>query len=125
MRWVALSVLVLAGCTQSPRESSVAQALTADAALPDLMWIDFVASGCATSTDTSCRGPAPLALHFGALAPRAVVSYRWTFGDGSADSTEATPTHVFANPGTFSVVLVASAGGRSARRAPMASAPPA
>jgi PKD repeat protein len=34
-------------------------------------------------------------------------SYAWNFGDGST-STEASPTHIFMTPGTFTVTLVAT-----------------
>ncbi len=33
------------------------------------------------------------------------ISYAWTFGDGST-STEANPTHIYAEPGTYTVCLV-------------------
>ena len=115
MRWVALSVLGLAACTQGPREAVVAQGLVADAAPPELTWVDFAASGCTTTTATTCRGQAPLVLHFGALAPRTLEGHRWSFGDGTADSTDETPSHTFAGPGHFSVILAATAAGRSAQ----------
>jgi PKD repeat protein len=122
VRWLVLSVSLglagaLAGCTPSPREASVAQALAADAGPPDLAWVDFGASDCATTSATVCRGQAPLTLHFGTLAPRAIEGFRWTFGDGTADSTAETPSHTFALPGHYSVTLVATAGGRSAQAA--------
>ena len=33
------------------------------------------------------------------------IAYSWDFGDGSADSTEADPTHQYATPGTKTVTL--------------------
>ncbi len=42
------------------------------------------------------------------LAPNA--TYSWDFGDGSAPSTEATPTHRYATPGTYRIQLVARYG---------------
>lgn len=40
-----------------------------------------------------------------AIEGRTIVSYRWDFGDGSANSTAATPTHVYAGAGSFNVTL--------------------
>ncbi|MCC6727395.1 MAG: PKD domain-containing protein, partial [Saprospiraceae bacterium] len=36
------------------------------------------------------------------------TSYSWNFGDGSPASTEANPTHTYANNGTYTVVLSAT-----------------
>ncbi len=35
----------------------------------------------------------------------AVASYTWSWGDGSANSTGAKPTHTYANPGTYTISL--------------------
>ncbi len=35
------------------------------------------------------------------------MSYTWNFGDGSAGSTQANPTHAFGEPGTYTVTLTA------------------
>jgi gliding motility-associated-like protein len=35
-------------------------------------------------------------------------TYRWTFGDNSAPSTQASPKHIFANEGTYNVTLIAT-----------------
>jgi PKD repeat protein len=35
-------------------------------------------------------------------------SYKWYFGDGDSDLTDASPVHTYANSGTYSVRLVAS-----------------
>ena len=40
-------------------------------------------------------------------------SYEWTFGDGSAVSTEANPVHTYADGGTFTVKLKAINGSNS------------
>ena len=37
------------------------------------------------------------------------VSYNWDFGDASS-STQTSPSHTYANPGTYTVVLTASSG---------------
>lgn len=46
------------------------------------------------------------------------VTYSWNFGDGSAPGTGATPTHVYANPGTYTVVLTETDGSCAANSAP-------
>ena len=42
------------------------------------------------------------------LAPKA--TYEWDFGDGSAPSFEATPTHLYAQPGPYRIRLTARYG---------------
>lgn len=42
-----------------------------------------------------------------ALESGGIVSYTWNFGDGTT-STEKDPVHIFKNPGTYEVALVAS-----------------
>lgn len=39
---------------------------------------------------------------------RNATAYRWDFGDGSPVSTEISPTHLYAAPGTYTVVLTAT-----------------
>lgn len=39
------------------------------------------------------------------------VSYVWDFGDGSPLSTQLAPTHLYATPGTYSVIISATGGG--------------
>lgn len=52
-------------------------------------------------------GPAPLTVKFSVGTDEEVASpkYTWDFGDGSPQSTEATPTHTFARPGMYTVVV--------------------
>ena len=52
-------------------------------------------------------GFAPLAVQFANLT-RFATSYEWDFGDGSAKSTEANPSHTYATIGTYTVSLKAS-----------------
>lgn len=60
---------------------------------------------------TPDRGVAPLTVDFAAQANAfqgaTIVSYRWTFDDCSAASTQQNPTHVFKSAGTYAVVLSA------------------
>ena len=44
-------------------------------------------------------------FHFTAVNPQNVIGYDWDFGDGSAHSYQASPTHTYANSGNYIVVL--------------------
>ena len=53
-------------------------------------------------------GPAPLAVQFGTDDPFHSLmrpTYRWKFGDGSPESTEKSPVHVYEKPGEYEVTL--------------------
>jgi hypothetical protein len=71
-------------------------------------------SGCAALTAVEggqrCLGPAPLALHFSAVAPPEATTFLWEFGDGSEPEVLPTVTHVYAYPGEYRVVLVIGGG---------------
>jgi gliding motility-associated-like protein len=41
-------------------------------------------------------------------APDVINSYLWAFGDGSPTSTSTNPSHLYLNPGTYSVTLIAT-----------------
>jgi len=62
----------------------------------------------ATFTSTPSEGRAPLSVLFDATASRdpdgVVTSYRWTFGDKTSGGG-MTPTHIYAQPGTYTVEL--------------------
>ncbi len=53
------------------------------------------------------KGCVPFTVSFSNASANA-TSYSWDFGDNSALSTAATPTHTFTQPGTYKVRLVAS-----------------
>ncbi|HEX5050882.1 MAG TPA: PKD domain-containing protein [Planctomycetota bacterium] len=54
-------------------------------------------------------GVAPLSVTFTDLSTQSPTSWQWDFdNDGTVDSTEQNPTHVYNTPGTFSVRLVAT-----------------
>ncbi|GLU44904.1 PKD domain-containing protein [Allomuricauda sp. NBRC 101325] len=58
-------------------------------------------------------GPMPLTVNFtgsNSLDDVGVTSYLWDFGDGSATSTEADPTHIFTDMGTYTVELTVGDG---------------
>jgi PKD repeat protein len=53
-----------------------------------------------------CTGLACLTNSFGTADPDGdVIRYSWSFGDGTAVSTAASPTHTFAAAGTYTVTL--------------------
>lgn len=59
-------------------------------------------------------GAAPLAVSFTNTSTDADIGYVWDYeSDGHSDSSERDPTAVFAAPGTYTVLLVASGSGGS------------
>lgn len=68
-------------------------------------------------------GNAPLSVQFdatGALDPDGDnLTFRWSFGDGSADATAASATHVYTSPGTYTAVLTVNDDGQPALPAPV------
>ena len=58
-------------------------------------------------TATTTTGKAPLAVGFTSTCKGGVgpYNYTWDFGDGTAKSYEANPTHVFKNTGSYTVKL--------------------
>jgi PKD repeat protein len=59
---------------------------------------------------TPTSGAAPLTVVFSDLSTGDVTSWSWDFGD-TGTSTEQNPTYVYANPGTYSVMLTATGPG--------------
>jgi gliding motility-associated-like protein len=53
----------------------------------------------------STTGCAPFTVNFGNQSINS-VKYQWNFGDGTS-STQVTPTHIYTNPGTYTVQLIA------------------
>jgi PKD repeat protein len=53
------------------------------------------------------RGTAPLTVEFRDMSSGGAVSWQWDFGDGSV-STQQNPTHVYAEPGKYTVSLTAT-----------------
>ena len=58
-----------------------------------------------TTEATPDEGRAPLKVSFKVEADEKVENpqYAWQFGDGSAESHEASPTHTFKEPGLYTV----------------------
>lgn len=55
----------------------------------------------------------PLTIHFENQSQN-VTDYVWDFGDGSEGSSEAAPSHTYAETGTYTVTLTATGAGGSA-----------
>ena len=58
-------------------------------------------------TSENSRGFAPLEVQFD-NSTRFATSYEWSFGDGSAKSTEQSPKHTYTNAGKYTVTLKAT-----------------
>ena len=67
-------------------------------------------SGCGKKTTACCDVPATGTLgnsvSFSSACSKDGVKYEWNFGDGSSVSTEANPSHIYLNPGTYTVKLM-------------------
>lgn len=87
-----------------------------DANLP-LSWVDFGVSGCRELDPggPTCRAAAPARLRFVAIAPAAVETWLWDFGDGTTGG-DADPEHVYLLPGTFTLMLSVGGPGGTASR---------
>ncbi|MBU1488104.1 PKD domain-containing protein, partial [bacterium] len=57
---------------------------------------------------TTTVGCAPLAVDFVDSSTGDVLSYLWSFGDGTPDTTVQNPTHIYTNSGTYTVSLTVS-----------------
>lgn len=60
----------------------------------------------AAQANPTAKGCPPLTVNFSNGSSNA-TSYEWDFGDGSATSTVATPTHVYTTMGNFTARLIA------------------
>lgn len=86
--------------------ASIGQYSIAGTAVPS----DNQAPTAVASNSAPLTGFAPLAVSFsssGSSDPDgSIASYLWTFGDGTANSTLANPSHTYAEAGTFNATLV-------------------
>jgi YVTN family beta-propeller protein len=58
-------------------------------------------------TANRTAGTAPLGIQFTDGSTGYATAWAWNFGDGTANSTEQNPIHIYASPGTYNVVLTA------------------
>jgi len=65
-------------------------------------------------TATPNQGGAPLTVNFAVSATDTdMLNYRWVFGDGSAESTEQNPSHIYTATGPYFAFVEVSDGNRS------------
>lgn len=116
-RFVSLALLLAAsaGCSRSsePEPAAPTPTVTAVARQPaaapeeQKVLITFIEAEPEV-------GPAPLRVKFSVYDPYQRLerpTYRWNFGDGSPESTERYPEHVFEKPGDYEVTLVVEEDG--------------
>ena len=107
---IALSSAVLAGCTMPPPDPGPVTTTTVDPTTTTSTTTTVPANQLpvASFSVTPSFGEAPLVVAFDATASSdadgSVVSYDWTFGDGSS-ATGATASHTYASIGTFTATL--------------------
>jgi hypothetical protein len=121
---IALVVTLLGGCRDGSSAGSDAAAnlrmVDAGSARADAITIplavDFTVSQCPQfEAGPRCTGQAPLTLEFVPLGTASVTKYFWDFGDG-VRSSDRTPTHTYAFPGTYGVTLIGAGVAGSAPR---------
>ncbi|MDX1994989.1 MAG: PKD domain-containing protein [bacterium] len=59
-------------------------------------------------------GVAPLTVAFNNQSTGQITSYTWNFGDGTL-SNETSPTHLYTNPGSYTVTLIVTGPGGTAQ----------
>ncbi len=58
-------------------------------------------------TANRTSGTAPLGIQFTDQSTGYASGWEWNFGDGTVNSTEQSPVHTYASPGTYNVMLTA------------------
>lgn len=77
-----------------------------DSLYVDDMELVYVPKASYTASATSvCAGGS---LNFTSTSTNYPTSYSWNFGDGTANSTQQNPSHIFATAGTYNVTLTAT-----------------
>jgi PKD repeat protein len=79
---------------------------------PVSLAVDFAVENCPSFDPAAltCTGHVPLTIRFVPLATATVTKYLWDFGDLSSAS-EATPSHTYTTPGTYTVKIIATGAG--------------
>jgi PKD repeat protein len=87
--------------------------VTTETGSSTILAVDFTATGCPMLSlrVPFCTGRAPVTLTFIPITTMPAGRYLWDFGDGTPRSSEATPTHTYPLPGSFSVTLVVAGTG--------------
>jgi PKD repeat protein len=123
--WVVLLAAVLAGGCRShssPTPDASVDSRRADADVPrdaitTSLAVDLTLAGCPSFDPAPrCTGRAPLTVQFVPVTTGDVTKYLWTFGDGTAASSDRAPAHTYAFPGSYDVTLVGGGSGGSAAR---------
>jgi len=118
-RLLISTLLAAAACKQSatPTPDAGVDLAPADTApppgdVPASLAVDFSVENCPSfdAVAWTCTGNVPLTVRFVPLVTTTVTRYQWDLGDGSATAltSEATPSHVYATPGTYTVKIIAT-----------------
>jgi hypothetical protein len=112
----ALLLAMAAGCSKDGgRTDAGVEAGPIDAPVPDApptpLTVDFTVIDCPMFDGTipRCRGPAPLTVSFAPITTGNVSRLLWDFGDQTT-SSDPTPTHTYALPDSYDVVLLGAPG---------------
>ena len=101
------TVLTAAACVPDAPAPTTTSTTSTPSTTSTTMPSDPVAVAAATPTAPGYFG-LPVAFSSAgstASAGHGIASYLWDFGDGSAPSTDANPTHTYTQPGPFTVSL--------------------
>ncbi len=120
---VALSLLALGACTSRTIQYSDGglDAGSSDGPAGDApgpLALDVSVTGCAHYDvgAARCSGTPPLTLAFAPVGSPTLTRFVWSFGDGTPNSTDRTPSHAYALPGTYDVAVVADGPAGSVSR---------
>lgn len=96
--FLTTGIILIVPCVEGDAASSDSVTITGYILQPTAPVADFSA--------TPISGPAPLTVQFSDLSSGTPTEWNWDFeNDGTIDSMAKNPSHVFTNPGTYSVYL--------------------
>ncbi len=113
----ALTALLAAACTQTPKEAPKATATPAAAAAAATPMAAPAQAAAAAADELYVdlegdpdEGPPPLTVKWTSTVEDGTppYTYKWDFGDGTPAATEANPTHIYAKEGEFTATLSVS-----------------